>query len=63
MNTIRVSNSLDTDQDRHFVGLDLSTNCLQRLSADEETSKERVDIILTRRVSFVSNRILVFPYP
>ena len=30
---IRVSNSLDPDQDRHFVGPDLGPNCLQRLSA------------------------------
>ena len=33
-NTIRVSNSLDPDQARHFVGPDLGPNCLQRLSAD-----------------------------
>ena len=32
-NTIRVSNNLDPDQDRHFVGPDLGLNCLQRLSA------------------------------
>ena len=39
-NTIRVSNSLDLDQARHFVeldliGRDLGLNCLQRLSADD----------------------------
>ena len=34
MNTIRVSNSLDTDQDQHNVGPDIDLNCLQRLSAD-----------------------------
>ena len=28
---IRVSNSLDPDQDRHVVGPDLGPNCLQRL--------------------------------
>ena len=33
-NTIRVSNNLDPDQARHFVGPDLGPNCLQRLSAD-----------------------------
>ena len=27
-NTIRVSISLDSDQDRHFVGPDLGPNCL-----------------------------------
>ena len=42
-NTIRVSNSLDPDQDRQNVGPDLGPNCLQRLSADDNvaaTSKE-----------------------
>ena len=34
-NTIRVSNNLDSDQDRHSVGPDLGPNCLQRLSADD----------------------------
>ena len=33
-NTIRVLNSLDPDQARHFVGPDLGLNCLQNLSAD-----------------------------
>ena len=36
-NTIRVSNSLDPDQDRHNVGPDLGPNCLQRLSADDKS--------------------------
>ena len=31
--TIRVSNSLDPD---HFVGPDLGSNCLQKLSADDK---------------------------
>ena len=31
-----VSNSLDPDQARHFVGPDISPNCLQRLSADNK---------------------------
>ena len=34
-NTIRVSDSLDLDQARHFVGPDLGPNCLQKLSADD----------------------------
>ena len=29
-----MSNSLDLDQTRHFVGPDLGPNCLQRLSVD-----------------------------
>ena len=35
---IRVSNGLDPDQARHFVGPDLGLNCLQQISADD-TSK------------------------
>ena len=34
-NTIRVPNSLDQDQARHFVGPDLGPNYLQRLKADD----------------------------
>ena len=40
-NTIRVSNSLDTDQARRFFGPDLGLNCLQMLSADD-TSRQKV---------------------
>ena len=36
-NTVRVSNSLDPDQARSFVGPDLGPNCLQRLSADDKS--------------------------
>ena len=36
-----MSNSLDPDQARHFVGSDLGPNCLQRLSADD-TRRQRV---------------------
>ena len=36
-NTIRVSNSLDPDQTRCFVGSDLVPNCLQRLSVDDKS--------------------------
>ena len=32
---------LDPDKARHFVGPDLSSNCLQRLSADD-ISRQRV---------------------
>ena len=31
------SDSLDPDQARHFVGLDLGPDCLQRLSADDKS--------------------------
>ena len=37
-NTIKMSNSLDADQDRQTVGPDLGPNCLQRLS---EVDKNR----------------------
>ena len=36
-NTIRVSNSLDPDQARRYVGPYLGPNCLQRLSADDKS--------------------------
>ena len=42
--TIRVSNSLDPEQARHFVGPGLGPNCLQMLSADN-TSRQRVNSI------------------
>ena len=37
-----MSNSLDPDQARHFVGPDLGPNCLQRLTVDG-TSGQRVN--------------------
>ena len=40
-NTIRVSNILDPDQSRHFVGPNLGPNCLQKLPADG-ASRQRV---------------------
>ena len=40
-NNINVSNSLDPDQARHFVGPDLGPNCLEKLSADD-TSRYKV---------------------
>ena len=41
---IRVSNSLDPDQDRHYVGPDLGPNCLQRLSADDKWPLARKEL-------------------
>ena len=38
-----MANSLDPDQARHFVGPDLSPNCLQRTLADD-TSRQRVKV-------------------
>ena len=39
--TIRVSNSLDPDQERNSAGPDLVPNCLKKLSADD-TGRQRV---------------------
>ena len=39
-NTIRVSNSLNPDQARHFVGPDLGPNSLQRLSANDTSMQK-----------------------
>ena len=38
-NTVRVSNGLDPDQDRHSAGSDLGPNCLQMLSADDNSHR------------------------
>ena len=35
----RMPNGLDQDQDRHSVGPDLGSNCLQRLSADDKSCR------------------------
>ena len=55
-NTIRVSNSLDLDQDWHSVGLDLGLYCLQSLSADNKkkvpTSKERVNDFVLKIITY-----------
>ena len=48
-----MSNNLDPDQDRHFVGSDLGTNCLERLSADDRvtaTTDEHVKIEIRKSV-------------
>ena len=37
MNTMRVLDGLNTDQDLGSVGPDLGPNCLQRLSADDKS--------------------------
>ena len=43
-NTIIVSNSLDPDQARHFVGPDLDPYCLQRLSAEDTSRKKKINL-------------------
>ena len=38
-----MSNSLDPDQARHFVGHDLGQKCLQMLPADDTSQTELMD--------------------
>ena len=40
--TIRVSNSFDLDQARHFVRPDQSPKCLQRLSAEDNITQRGI---------------------
>ena len=57
-NTIRVSNNLDPDQDRHFVEPDLGPSRLQQLSADD-TSWQRVKPSMVYRGSYMSAHVLL----
>ena len=41
-----MSNSLDPDQDRHFVGPDLDPNCLQRLSTDYTLEGKELTLLI-----------------
>ena len=50
---ITFANGVDTDQARHFVGPDLSPNCLQRLLADGTSRQE-----LKLHKNFVADDIL-----
>ena len=43
-NTIRVLNSIDPDQVRHFVRPDLGLNCLHRFSADDTRFKKELKV-------------------
>ena len=62
-----MSNSLDPDQARHFVGPDLGPNCLQRLSADDKlplagielNTEQLLDTTWLKSSSFGSN---FFPF-
>ena len=42
-NTIRVSNSLDSDQDRYYVGPDLGQNCKEYQQTTKLPSMQRVN--------------------
>ena len=48
-NTTRVSNGLDPDQDRRSVGPDQGPNCLQMLSADDKSLKNRTEHSIQKR--------------
>ena len=52
-----MSNSLDLDQDRHFVGPDLGPNCLQRLSADDKSLRRLVLFCLFDLILYVPSTI------
>ena len=45
-NAIKVSNNLDQDQARHFVGPDLGPNGLQRLSSEKSCHLSRQKVRL-----------------
>ena len=59
--TIRVSNSLDPDQARHFVGPGLGPSCLQSLSADN-TSRQRVNFSFFQELIKMHNESDAFFY-
>ena len=66
-NSFRVSNCLDPDQDRHYVGPDLGPNCLLKLSADDKSplaSKELRERINLKQISFsqIISRLLYFTF-
>ena len=68
-NTIRVSNSLDPDQARHFVGPDLGPNCLQWLSAPlvgkELNTKQPVELYYFLAITLAKVNLIwlqLFPF-
>ena len=42
-----MSNSLDPDQARHFIGPDLGPNCLQKFSADDTLEQKAFTVVGT----------------
>ena len=56
MNTFRVSNGLDPDQDQLSVGPDLDPNCKQRLSADYKIKSLLARIVLNSICIPISNQ-------
>ena len=59
--TSRVSNSLDPDQDRHFVGPDLDPSCIQRLSGKCPTTEAGEELNIARELLY-TDRLIVDNY-
>ena len=49
-----MSNSLDLDQTKHFVGPDLGPNCLQRLSTDDTRGQRVKETTLNKETEIES---------
>ena len=58
-NTIRVSNGLDTDKDRHSVIPALGPNCIQRLTAEDKvaSSRHRVNEVVEAKLFTVHKKV------
>ena len=52
-----MSNGLDADQDRHYVGPDLGPNCLQRLSAEDKVAANKERVKLIHSVLWIKNSV------
>ena len=51
-NTIRMSNSLDPDQDRHSVGTDLGPNCLHVISRRQKSlARKELKVMLNTKLN------------
>ena len=56
-----MSNSLDPDQARQFVGPDLGPNCLPRLSADDTLVDKELKLIKLLLYFSEADSLLVIP--
>ena len=56
-----MSNSLDPDQARHFLGPDLGTNCLKKLSADGTPDHVTIMIICLLYAFFLTFSLILKP--
>ena len=56
-----MSNSLDPDQDRHFVGPDLDPSCIQRLSGKCPTTEAGEELNIARELLY-TDRLIVDNY-